>query len=149
MVFFHLPQSFFSRHIPFSIANIFYHCTMINEWTFAMDNKGFKNFLPMFFLLAKFCVFCPNILRKKIIGKICFWNGISINFPIFLLHYNFRKIPIAKKWNDGMHQKCLVLFSHSSRVWSFGPPTNIFSSHWWNFIPWQMHIKLDSPLACV
>ncbi len=96
MVFFQLPQSFFNRHIPFSIANIFYHRTMINDWTFAMDNKGFKNFLPMFFYWPIFLFFVQTFWGKKLLGNFFSEMEFQLIFQYFCYIIILEKSPYQK-----------------------------------------------------
>jgi hypothetical protein len=105
----------FDRHVPFSVASIFNHCTMTNNQTLVMNNKGFTSFHHVFFCWPNLFILFKKFGDVFLVGKICFWSGTQSIFQHFcyivtLVKLFTPKMKILGTWNDGMHVIYLYAF---------------------------------------
>jgi hypothetical protein len=56
---------------------------MTNDRTLAMDNKGFKKILPMFFFGPNFVFFVQTFWGKKLLGKFVSEVEFQLIFQFF------------------------------------------------------------------
>ncbi len=94
----------FDRHVPFSVASIFNHCTMTNNQTLVMNNKGFTSFHHVFFCWPNLFILFKKFGDVFLVGKICFWSGTQSIFQHFCYIVTLVKLFTPKKWKSWGHE---------------------------------------------